>query len=115
MTHILVVEDEKSIADFVRRGLVLTGYEVDVAYDGEAALSLARERMPDLVILDLMLPGIDGVEICRRLRAASDVPVIVLTARDSVAIRCRAWRPEPTTISRSRSHSTSWWRGCGRR
>ena len=85
MTHILVVEDEKSIADFVRRGLVLTGYEVDVAYDGEAALSLARERMPDLVILDLMLPGIDGVEICRRLRAASDVPVIVLTARDSVA------------------------------
>jgi len=85
MTHILVVEDEKGIADFVRRGLILTGYEVDVAYDGEAALSLARERMPDLVILDLMLPGIDGVEICRRLRAASDVPVIVLTARDSVA------------------------------
>ena len=85
MTRILVVEDEEGIADFLRRGLVLTGYEVDVAYDGESALSWAREQMPDMVILDLMLPGLDGVEVCRRLRAASDVPIIVLTARDSVS------------------------------
>jgi DNA-binding response OmpR family regulator len=73
------------IADFIRRGLVLTGYEVDVAHDGEAALSAAREQMPDLVVLDLMLPGMDGVEVCRRLRAASDVPIVVLTARDAVS------------------------------
>ncbi len=85
MTRILVVEDEEGIADFIRRGLVLTGYEVDVAYDGETALTAAREQMPDLVILDLMLPGIDGVEVCRRLRAASDVPIVVLTARDAVS------------------------------
>jgi DNA-binding response OmpR family regulator len=80
-----VVEDEEAIADFIRRGLILTGYEVDVAHDGEVALSQARERMPDLVILDLMLPGMDGVEVCRRLRAASDVPIVVLTARDAVS------------------------------
>ena len=85
MTRILVVEDEEGIAEFIRRGLVLTGYEVDVAYDGETALAAAREQMPDLVILDLMLPGIDGVEVCRRLRAASDVPIVVLTARDAVS------------------------------
>jgi two-component system response regulator MprA len=85
MTRILVVEDEEGIADFLRRGLILTGYEVDVALDGESALSRARDQMPDLVILDLMLPGLDGVEVCRRLRAASDVPIIVLTARDAVS------------------------------
>lgn len=85
MTRILVVEDEEGIADFLRRGLILTGYEVDVAPDGESALSRAREQMPDLVILDLMLPGLDGVEVCRRLRAASDVPIVVLTARDAVS------------------------------
>lgn len=84
MARILVVEDEDAIAEFIRRGLVLTGYEVEVVEDGENALSAARDRMPDLVILDVMLPGMDGVEVCRRLRAASDVPVVMLTARDSV-------------------------------
>ncbi len=85
MTRILVVEDEESIAEFIRRGLILKGYEVSVAGDGEGALAVASEGMPDLVILDLMLPGLDGVEVCRRLRAAADVPIIILTARDSVA------------------------------
>ncbi|MEE8345820.1 MAG: response regulator transcription factor [Dehalococcoidia bacterium] len=84
MTRILVVEDEQDIADFIRRGLIYKGYEVDVAPDGEQALDLARDRSPDLVLLDLMLPKIDGVEVCRRLRAASDLPIIILTARDSV-------------------------------
>src|SRR3989304_123066 len=82
--RILVIEDERDIADFIRRGLILKGYDVDVAFDGEAGLALAHERTPDLVILDLMLPGMDGGAVCRRLRAASDVPVIMLTARDSV-------------------------------
>ena len=85
MTRILVVEDEADIAHFVKRGLVYKGYEVDVASDGEQALSMAHDQMPDLVILDLMLPGLDGIEVCRRLRAASEVPVIVLTARDAVS------------------------------
>jgi DNA-binding response OmpR family regulator len=83
--RILVVEDEKDIADFIRRGLILKGYEVDVADSGEEGLALVHEQMPDMVILDLMLPGIQGIEVCRRLRAVGDVPVIILTARDSVA------------------------------
>jgi len=89
MARILVVEDERDIADFIARGLILKGYEVDAAHDGEEALALARERRPDLVVLDLMLPGVDGIEVCRRLRAASDVPIIILTARDSVADKVR--------------------------
>ena len=89
MTRILVVEDEHDIADFIRRGLIYKGYEVDVASDGEQALNLARDHPPDLVLLDLMLPKIDGVEVCRRLRAASDLPIIILTARDSVDDKVR--------------------------
>ncbi len=83
--RILVIEDERDIADFIRRGLILKGYEVDVAHSGEAGLSLAHQQPPDLVVLDLMLPGIDGIEVCRRLRSASAVPIIMLTARDLVA------------------------------
>jgi two-component system response regulator MprA len=84
MTRILVVEDDPDIADFVRRGLIYQDYEVDVAADGEAGLQAARDRPPDLVLLDLMIPKIDGVEVCRRLRAGGNVPIIILTARDSV-------------------------------
>lgn len=84
MTRILVIEDDEDIADFIRRGLVYKDYDVDVAHDGEAGLSAARDRPPDLVLLDLMIPKIDGGEVCRRLRAASNVPIIILTARDSV-------------------------------
>ena len=84
MARILVIEDEADIADFIRRGLVYKDYEVEVAHDGEAGLGAARDRPPDLVLLDLMIPKIDGVEVCRRLRAGSSVPIIILTARDSV-------------------------------
>jgi two-component system response regulator MprA len=84
MAKILVVEDEPDIADFVRRGLVLKGYEVAVARTGEEGLNSARESSPDLVILDLMLPGMDGIEVCRLLRRENDLPIIMLTARDSV-------------------------------
>ncbi|HXH22801.1 MAG TPA: response regulator transcription factor [Dehalococcoidia bacterium] len=84
-TRILVIEDEADIASFVRRGLSYKGYEVEVVPDGNSGLTAARERPPDLVLLDLMLPDIDGVEVCRRLRATSDLPIIVLTARDDVS------------------------------
>ncbi len=87
--RILVIEDEERIAQFVQRGLAFEGYRVDVAYDGQAGLEKARESMPDLIILDLMLPKIDGVEVCQRLRAASNVPILILTARDTVADRVR--------------------------
>jgi two-component system response regulator MprA len=85
MARILLIEDEPAIASFVRRGLILKGYQVEHTANGEAGLDAARERPPDLVILDLMLPDLDGVEICRRLRAVDDTPVIMLTARDSIA------------------------------
>ncbi len=84
---ILVVEDETKIADFVRRGLIYEGYQAQVANDGLSALSLARDTPPDLVVLDVMLPGLDGLEVCRRLRAGSDVPILMLTARDAVRDR----------------------------
>lgn len=87
--RILVIEDDSKIADLLRRGLIYEGYEVDVASDGETGLKTARDRVPNLVILDLMLPGIDGLEVLERLRAASDVPVLILTAKDSVNDRVR--------------------------
>lgn len=85
--RILVVEDDAKIADLLRRGLIFEGYVVDVAPDGKSALALARDREPDIVILDLMLPGISGLEVCRRLRAGSDVPILILTAKGAVADR----------------------------
>ncbi len=87
MSRILVVEDEKEIAGYLRRGLAFEGFGVEVASDGPGGLAAARERPPDLVILDVMLPGMDGIEVCRRLRAGSDVPIIMLTARETVPDR----------------------------
>ncbi len=84
---ILVVEDETKIADFIRRGLIYEGYQAQVANDGLSALTVARDTPPDLVVLDVMLPGLDGLEVCRRLRAGSDVPILMLTARDAVRDR----------------------------
>jgi DNA-binding response OmpR family regulator len=87
MTHILIVEDESEIAGYLRRGLAFEGYSVEIAANGGVALTAAREHPPDLVVLDVMLPGVDGFEVARRLRAASDVPIIMLTARDAVPDR----------------------------
>ena len=84
---ILVVEDDRRIRDLLRRGLIFEGYTVETAEDGETALRVARERELDAVILDLMLPGMDGLEVCRRLRNASSVPILMLTARDTVPDR----------------------------
>src|SRR5574341_1912926 len=83
--RILVIEDEPKIADMLRRGLIFEGYTVDAAADGEKGLALARDQMPDLVIVDIMLPGVDGFEVARRLRASGDVPILMLTARDAVS------------------------------
>ncbi len=85
--EILVIEDDDAISDLLRRGLSYEGYKVVVAQDGITGLRMARDTPPDLVVLDLMLPGLDGVEVCRRLRAADDVPILVLTARGTVSDR----------------------------
>ncbi len=79
--HVLVVEDDPTIREVVVRYLEREGLEVDAVGDGEGALACAGERWPDLVVLDLMLPRLDGFEVCRRLRAQAPVPVIMLTAR----------------------------------
>jgi DNA-binding response OmpR family regulator len=85
--RVLVVEDDTDIAGVLRRSLGMAGYEVRVALDGEAALEQSAVFSPDAVVLDLGLPKIDGVEVCRRLRADGDVPILMLTARDAVDSR----------------------------
>lgn len=88
MTHILLVEDEVKLARFIELELNYEGYQVSVAYDGLTALTAARELHLDLVILDLMLPGLSGLEICRSLRSIVDkVPIILLTVKDEVSDR----------------------------
>ena len=84
---ILVVEDDEGIAGTLYRGLTFEGYKVTVTYDGPAGLASARDDPPDLVILDWMLPGMDGLEVCKRLRAAGNTPIMILTAKDAVADR----------------------------
>jgi two-component system response regulator MprA len=80
--HLLVVDDDPNLLRMLRRGFVLAGYTVAAAEDGEAALRTVREHEPDLVVLDVMLPELDGLEVARRLRAASSrVPIVMLTAR----------------------------------
>lgn len=81
MTKILVVDDEKLIVKGISFSLQADGMEVDAAYDGESALQRIREKSYDLVILDLMLPGMDGMEVCQAVREFSDVPIIMLTAK----------------------------------
>jgi two-component system, OmpR family, response regulator MprA len=85
--HILVIEDEQKIADFLRRGLTYEGFKVEVCLDGESGLKAARDTPPDFVILDWMLPGLDGLEVCKRIRAAGGTPILMLTAKDAIADR----------------------------
>ncbi|HEU5100336.1 MAG TPA: response regulator transcription factor [Roseiflexaceae bacterium] len=87
MTTILVVDDDPSIRSVVSRGLRFEGYDVQVAGDGPEALRIAREIPLHMVVLDVMLPHLDGLEVCRRLRRGTNAPIIMLTARDAVADR----------------------------
>jgi two-component system response regulator MprA len=84
-TRILVVDDDRGVAEMLRRNLAYEGFAVDVASDGRAALHQIRDRQPDAIVLDRMLPGLDGLEVLRRLRAAGDAtPILMLTARDAI-------------------------------
>ena len=85
--RILIIEDEARIAQFLERGLIYEGFKVSVAADGQNGLTMARDNPPDMVILDWMMPGLDGLEVCRRLRAAGDVSILMLTAKDDVRDR----------------------------
>ena len=79
--YILVVEDDPTIAEVVARYLQREGYDTDIAFDGLDALEKAQNRYPDLVVLDLMLPRVDGFEVCRRLRAEGSTPIVMLTGK----------------------------------
>jgi two-component system, OmpR family, response regulator MprA len=85
--RVLVVEDDDEIAQVLQRSLRLEGYEVRIAPDGEQALAIHAEYVPDVVILDMGLPKVDGIEVARRVRGADDVPILMLTARDAVEAR----------------------------
>ncbi|MGH2366054.1 MAG: response regulator transcription factor [Chloroflexota bacterium] len=85
--RILVVDDDEKITNLLRRALSYEGYLPDIAHDGPGALALALEHQPDLAILDIQLPGMDGLEVCRRLRQGGGQPILMLTARDEVSDR----------------------------
>jgi len=85
--HILIIEDDEGILQVLQRSLSYEGYSVETALDGRDGLVRARVRPPSLVILDWMLPGLDGLEVCQRLRSAGNVPILMLTAKDTVADR----------------------------
>ncbi len=84
MSKILIVEDEVKIARFIELELKYEGYDVEVAHDGREGFEKAQKDNVDLIILDIMLPGLSGIEVCRRIRLESDVPIIMLTAKDDV-------------------------------
>ncbi|MBV9799784.1 MAG: response regulator, partial [Solirubrobacterales bacterium] len=85
--RVLVVEDDDAIAQVLQRSLRMEGYEVRVAGDGLGALDQAHAFLPDLVVLDLGLPGLDGIDVAKQMRETDDVPILVLTARDAVEAR----------------------------
>ncbi|HEY2359395.1 MAG TPA: response regulator, partial [Phenylobacterium sp.] len=90
--HVLVVEDEDSLATLLQYNLQKEGYEVTLAGDGEEALLMVEERLPDLIVLDWMLPKVSGIEVCRRLRQRNEtrnIPIVMLTARGEETDRVR--------------------------
>ena len=82
MTHVLLVDDEEALRATLSYSLVKEGYQVTTAADGMTALKLFHKQVPDIIILDLMLPEVDGMELCWRIRAFSDIPIVMLTAKD---------------------------------
>jgi len=82
MAHVLLIDDEEALLDSLTYALVKEGYQVTSAADGQTALKLFHKQVPDVIILDLMLPGIDGMELCWRIRAFSNIPILMLTAKD---------------------------------
>jgi two-component system KDP operon response regulator KdpE len=90
MTRVLVIDDEVAILRVLQTGLRARGYEVDTAADGAAGLAKAAREQPEVIVLDLGLPDVDGIDVCRRIRAWSDVPIIVLSAHGSEARKVQA-------------------------
>ncbi len=113
MSRILIIEDEENLARFVELELKHEGYETDVELDGRAGLDAALNQDFDVILLDLMLPELNGIEVARRVREVKDTPIIIMTARDSVIDRVLAWIMVLMTISSSHLPSKSCWPAYG--
>lgn len=103
---VLLVEDEPAQREILRYNLASEGYDVSIAENGDDAMVLVEEIGPDLILLDWMLPGVSGIEICRRVksrRETTDIPVIMLSARSDEMDRVRGWKPAPTITWSNRS------------
>jgi len=90
VTRILLVDDDSHLVPLIQRGLAYEGFEVYTAMDGQSGLAAARTHQPHLVLLDIAMPGLDGFEVCRRLRLHDDLPIIMLTARDEISDKVNA-------------------------
>jgi CheY-like chemotaxis protein len=110
---ILVVDDDRNIVDLVRLYLERDGYQVLVAYDGLKALKLARQRRPDLIVLDLLLPEVDGLDVCRILQTESKVPIIMLTAKTTEEDKLIGLELGADDYVTKPSALGNWWPGCG--
>lgn len=107
--HILVVDDEQAIADLVVNLLVAEGMDALACYSGQAALDMLARTPFNLAIVDIMMPGIDGFELCVRMRQMRDIPVIFLSAKDEEADKSSASPWAPRTTSPSPSGPANWW------
>lgn len=111
MSKILIVEDEESIAELEKDYLELSGFEVEIENDGSSGLDKALTEDYDLLILDLMLPGTDGFEICKRVREVKNTPIIMVSAKKRTLTKSAVWVWGQMIISPSHSAQARWWPG----
>ena len=111
--RVLVVDDDPALAEMLGIVLRSEGFLPSFVADGERALSAFREARPDIVLLDLMLPGMSGIDVARAIRAESGIPIVMLTAKSDTVDVVLGLESVPTTMWSSRSSPRSWWPGCG--
>ena len=114
MKQILIIEDDPRIAGLERDYLEAAGLQASVAADGPSGLRTALDGRFDLILLDIMLPGMDGLEVCRSIRREQNVPIILVSAKKEDWTRSRAWALVRTTMWLSPFPPVSWWPGCWR-
>lgn len=110
MSRVLIIEDEVEIADLEKDYLELSGFEVEIENDGTVGLKRALTEDFDMYILDLMLPGIDGFEICKQIREEKNTPILMVSAKKDDIDKSAAWDWERMTILPSHFRRASWWR-----
>jgi two-component system response regulator BaeR len=108
---LLLVEDERDLAEVAADYLRAAGYRVEVCGDGAQALARVRRAPPDLIVLDLMLPSLDGLALCRAVRSFSSLPIVMTTARVRRSTACSGWRRARTTTCASPTARANWWHG----